>query len=84
VLRSYRQIKEYEKGIFELKENGLTNREIEEKFGFGLGQVKDLIKRRDENQQKLAAGIALKRKGRLQKYYVVIKYRVIYRHQDKF
>ena len=32
--RNYRHIKEYEKEICELKEKGLTNREIAEKFGF--------------------------------------------------
>lgn len=69
--RSYRHIKEYEKEIYELKEKGLTNREIAEKFGFELKQVKDLIRRHNVNERKLAAGIALKRKGRPSKDYVV-------------
>jgi DNA-binding CsgD family transcriptional regulator len=34
--KSYRNIREYEKEIYELKEKGLTNREIAEKFGFEL------------------------------------------------
>lgn len=69
--RSYRHIKEYEKEIFKLKEKGLTNREIAEKFGFELKQVKDLIRRHNVNERKLAAGIALKRKGRPPKDYIV-------------
>lgn len=62
--REYRHIKQYEKEIFELKEKGLTNREIAERFGFERGQVKDLIKRHNKNQRKLEAGIALKKEGR--------------------
>ena len=69
--KSYGHIKEYEKDIFKLKEKGLTNREIAEKFGFELKQVKDLIRRHNANERKLAAGIALKRKGRPPKDYVV-------------
>lgn len=65
--RRYRHIKEYEKEIYELKEKGLTNREIADKFGFELEQVKGLIKRHNANQRKLEAGIALKRKGRPRK-----------------
>ena len=40
--RNYRHIKEYEKEICELKEKGLTNREIAEKFGLELERVKGL------------------------------------------
>lgn len=69
--RSYRHIKEYEKEICELKEKGLTNREIAETFGFELEQVKNLVKRHNANERKLAAGKALKRKGRPPKDYVV-------------
>lgn len=32
--RGYKHIKEYEKEILELREQGLTNRELGEKFGF--------------------------------------------------
>ena len=69
--RSYRHIKEHEKEIYKLKEKGLTNREIAEMLGFELEQVKGLIKRHNANERKLAAGIALKRKGRPPKDYVV-------------
>lgn len=62
--RSYVHIKQYEREILELKEKGLTNREIAEKLGFGLEQVKGLIKRHNINQRKIEAGIAIKKKGR--------------------
>ena len=64
--RRYRHIKEYEKEIYELKEEGLTNREIAERFGFELKQVKNLITRHNKNQRKLAVGI-IKPKGRPRK-----------------
>ena len=66
-------IKEYEKEIYELKEKGLTNREIAEKYGFTLEQVKGLVKRHNAKQRKLDAGIALRRKGRPPKDYAVSK-----------
>ena len=69
--RSYRHIKEYESEILELKLQGKTNREICEKFGFELKQLKNFINRYNTNQRKLEAGIALKRKGRPPKDYIV-------------
>lgn len=68
--RSYRHIKEYESEILELKSQGKTNREICEKFGFELKQLKNFINRYNTNQRKLEAGIALKRKGRPPKDYI--------------
>lgn len=69
--RSYRHIKEYESEILELKSQGKTNREICEKFGFKIKQLKNFINRYNRNQRKLEAGIALKRKGRPPKDYVI-------------
>ncbi len=69
--REYRHIKEYEKEILELKEQGITKREIGAKLGFSLEQVHNFISRHNERQRKLAAGIALKRKGRPPKDNVV-------------
>ncbi len=60
--REYRYIKQYEKEILELKENGLTKREIASKLGFTFEQVHNFISRRNMNQRKLAAGISLKRR----------------------
>ena len=65
--REYRHIKEYEKEILELKEQGITKREIGAKLGFSLEQVHNFISRRNERQRKLAVGIALKHKGRPRK-----------------
>ena len=69
--REYRHIKEYEKEILELKEKGLTLREIGEKYGFTYEQVHNFISRYNKRQRKLAAGIVLKKKGRPPKDYVV-------------
>lgn len=69
--REYRKIKQYEKELLELKEKGLTVREIGEKFGLTYEQTHEFFKRYNRNQRKLAAGIALKRKGRPPKDYVV-------------
>ena len=69
--RSYRHINDYEKEILELKEQGLTKREIGERFGFTFEQVHNFISRQNINHRKLEAGIALKRKGRPPKDYVV-------------
>ena len=43
--REYRHIKQYEKEILELKEKGLTKREIGEKLGFSKEQVRGIEKR---------------------------------------
>ena len=69
--RSYRHIQEYEKEIIELKNNGYTGRQICEKFGFSKKQYESFITRYNRKQDKIAAGIAIKRKGRPPKDYVV-------------
>ena len=69
--RSYRHIKEYEKEILELKEQGITLRAIGEKYGFTYEQVHNFISRHNKNKRKLSAGIALKKKGRPPKDYVI-------------
>ena len=69
--REYRHIKKYETEILNMKEQGLTNREIGKKYGLTKEQIKQFFKRHNERQRKLAAGIALKRKGRPPKDYVV-------------
>ena len=69
--RSYRHIKEYEKEILELKEQGMTLREIGKKYGFTYEQVHNFISRHNEKQRRISAGIALKKKGRPPKDYVV-------------
>lgn len=69
--RSYRHIKEYENEIIELRKQGKTKREICEKYGFTMKQLTNFITRYNTKQQKLAAGIALRKKGRPPKNYVV-------------
>lgn len=62
--RSYRHIQQYEKELLELKEQGLTVREIGEKYGLSYEQAHDFFKRHNRKQRKIAAGIGLKRQGR--------------------
>ena len=69
--REYRNIKMYELEILELKKQGLTKREIGEKFGFSKEQIHNYITRYNRNQRKLEAGIALKKRGRPSKNSVV-------------
>ena len=69
--REYKHIKEYEKEILELKEKGVTNREIGERFGFSYEKVHNFISRYNERQRKLAARIAIRKKGRPSKDCVV-------------
>ena len=69
--REYRHIQQYEKDILELKAKGYTNREIGEKFGFTKRQLENFINRYNRRQEKIAAGIAIRRKGRPAKDYVV-------------
>ena len=69
--REYRHMQEYEREIIELYEKGLTLWEIGGKFGFTYKQMREFKTRYNRKQKKLAAGIALKRKGRPPKDYVV-------------
>ena len=69
--REYRHIQEYEKEILELKSKGLTRKEIGNKLGFTSDQIHNFICRYNRNQRKLAAGIAIKRKGGPPKNYDV-------------
>ena len=71
--REYRHIAEYEKEILELKHQGKTNREIGEQLGFSQKKVKNFINRYNRKQEKLAAGIVIRKKGRPSKDYVVTK-----------
>ena len=71
--RSSRHISDYTEEIIRLKEEGFTGREICEKFGFTEKQYKDFITRYNRKQEKIAAGIAIKKKGRPPKDYQVSK-----------
>lgn len=69
--RSYRHIQQYEKEILEMKENGFTHQEIAKRLGFTKEQVKGFVKRQHKKERKIAAGIALKKKGRPPKNAIV-------------
>lgn len=69
--REYRHIKQYEKEIFKLREDGLTYREIGERLGIEQIKIKKFFERYRINQKKIEAGISLKRRGRPPKDYVV-------------
>ena len=62
--RSYRHISNYEKEILELREQGLSKREISEKLGFTMKQITNFITRYNRKQEKIKAGIVIKPKGR--------------------
>ena len=62
--RSYIHIQQYEKEILELKEQGLTQKQIGERLGFTKKQVKEFFHRYNEKQREIAAGVALRKKGR--------------------
>ena len=62
--RNYRNISMYEQEILEMKSQGKTLREIGKQLGFSYEQVHNFISRHNEKQRKIAAGIALKKKGR--------------------
>ena len=69
--REYRRMIEYEEKILRMREEGKTKREICEAFGFTMKQMTNFVTRHNLRQRKLAAGIALKKKGRPPKDYVV-------------
>ena len=69
--KKYGHIQMYEKEIMELKEKGLTRKEIGERLGFTAEQIHEFTKRYNRKQRKLTAGIALKKRGRPPKDYMV-------------
>ena len=62
--REYRHIEQYEKEILELREQGFTRKEIGEKLNFSKEQIKNFIRRYNQKQRKLEAGVAIHKKGR--------------------
>lgn len=62
--RNYKHIQGYEKEIKEMLEQGMTHREIGEALGFSKEQVKGFVKRLHVKERKIAAGEALRKKGR--------------------
>ena len=64
---SYRNIRQYEREILELKSQGLTRKEIGKKLGLTAEQIHEFTKRYNRKQRKLSAGIPIKSKGRPRK-----------------
>ena len=62
--REYRHIEGYEKEIIRLWQEGKTLREIGEMLGFSYKQMRDFKTRYNQKQRKIAAGVAIKKKGR--------------------
>ena len=69
--RSYRHISDYTEEIIRLREEGLAGREICERLGFTKKQYTNFITRYNRKQEKIEAGIAIKKKGRPPKDYQV-------------
>ena len=65
--RKYVKIDEHGKEILELKQEGKTNREIAQKLGVDRKCIRNWVTRFNRQQQKLAAGIKLRPKGRPRK-----------------
>lgn len=65
--RKYSHVEEYEKEIFEMRDQGMTWREIGEKLGFSKNQMKQFNTRQNRKRRKLAEGIPPKPKGRPRK-----------------
>ena len=68
--REYCHIEQYEKEIMELQKQGLSQGQIGERLGFRKEQIKFCIRKR-EKDRKMAAGVAIKKKGRPAKDCVV-------------
>lgn len=62
--RSYTHIKLIEKEIRELRECGYTRKEIADKFGLTIIQIKNLVNRQNRMEKKIESGIMPRRRGR--------------------
>ena len=69
--REYCHIEKYADEILRLKAEGKTREEIGMKLGLSKEQIHNFITRYNEKQRKIAAGVAIKKKGRPTKDYVV-------------
>lgn len=69
--RNYKHIQQHEKELLDLKAKGITVREIGEQFGLTYEQTHGFFKRYNHKQRKIAAGLAVRRKGRPPKDYAV-------------
>lgn len=65
--RKYTKVKEIEEVIYQMKSEGMSNREISERYRLELKQVKNLINRHNRNEANISAGAPPKLKGRPRK-----------------
>ena len=65
--KNYTHIKFLEPEILAMKESGKTNREIAERYGLTIEQVKGLLKRYRRRERKIIAGIQVRPQGRPRK-----------------
>ncbi len=65
--QKYGYIQQHEKELLELKEKGLTVREIGERYGLSYEKMHDFFKRYNRKQRKITEGIQIKRQGRPRK-----------------
>lgn len=62
--RKYGHIQKYESEIKEMLKEGMTQRAIGEALGFSKEQISGFVKRLHAKERKVAAGEALRKKGR--------------------
>ena len=65
--REYKKIKHYKEEIYQIKDEGLTYREIGEKLGYTKMEVKEYVRRQRRKLQKNNSEIIPKRRGRPRK-----------------
>ena len=65
--RGYTKVQELAGVVFERKADGETNRAIAESLGLNLEQIRNLVKRENRRQRRIAAGYKPQPKGRPRK-----------------
>ena len=60
--KTYTKVKQYENEVIKLKEQGLTHREISERFNLSREQIKEMLKRKRRREIKISS--VPKKKGR--------------------
>ena len=62
--RNYKHIMQYEKEMMKLKNEGMTVREIGERFGLTYDQTHNFFKRQNRKKRKIEAGKVIHKRGR--------------------
>lgn len=69
--RRWTNIKAIEAGIIIMRQEGRTRQEIADHFGLDKRQIKDWVRRYNQEQARLAVGLPAKRRGRPRKGAIV-------------